>query len=334
MKPASTSRAAIIIAGAHVWQDDAFGAVCPRLLLPVANVPLVAHTFRWLHAAGIFRAVLCMNESVDLMQRALKDSPNEMEIDYYVDRVPRGPAGCARDAAALVPAAEYVVLEGGVLPGCALADVLRAHAQGGAPATVVVEPGSTVRPGWGLCASPAGVYVLTATALEQVPQTSYQDIKEGLIARLLRQQTPVTAHAAAHASLRVRDLETYLAVQGEVLTAAQNNGGPPAGYEWLDAACVHRTASVEEGARLVGPVMVGPGTTVAAGSLIVGPAVLGRTCTVGPESVVSRSVLWDGCVLGRRAQVDLSLLTTDFEADAGATFYGAIGRNGAGRGQG
>ncbi len=332
MNRSSASRAAIIIAGAHVWQDDAFGAVCPRLLLPVANVPLVAHAFRWLQSAGIHRMVLCVNADVSQLQRTLRAGPEEMQVDYYVDRVPRGPAGCARDAATLVPADEYVVLEGGVLPGCPLREILQAHQQGAAPATVVVEPASAVRPGWGLSASPAGIYVLTAAALEQVPRTSYQDLKEGLIARLLRQAAPVTAYAAAHASLRVRDLESYLAVQGEVMTAAQNNGGPPPGYDYVDGACVHRTASIDSGARLVGPVMVGPGTEIAAGSFVVGPAVLGRNCLLGAETMVSRSVLWDGCVLGRRSQVDLSLLTTEFAADAGATFYGAIGRNGNGRG--
>ncbi len=285
---------AIILGGAHVWREDTLESLCPRLLLPVLNAPLVGYTLAWLRAAGVRQAVICANDATPLARACLSDGADRgMELYYYEDHVPRGPAGCSRDAAALVPAENYVVIEGSVLPVMDLRGLLRFHERMGAAATVVVHPVEGNGDGGNGHHCPAGIYVLARRALEQVPAVGYQDLKEVLIPRLYQQQEWVAAYPAEAPSPRLKDLASYLALQGWLLAklAARDSDGE--GYAWRGPARVHRTARVADGARLVGPVMLGPHTRVLEGAIMVGPTVLGGNGVVERQALVKRSVLWE-----------------------------------------
>ena len=90
----SPDTAAIILGGRHVWNEDAFAALGPRLLLPVANAPLVHYTLAWLRDGGVSRATLCTNRAVSLLHAFLgAGQEHACELYYCVDRLPRGPAG-------------------------------------------------------------------------------------------------------------------------------------------------------------------------------------------------------------------------------------------------
>src|SRR5262249_9370884 len=62
-------------------------------------------------------------------------------------------------------------------------------------------------------------------------------------------------------------------------------------------------ACVEPGARLVGPVQLGPGVHVESGATIVGPSSIGPDSTVCRNALVSRSAVWSECVVGEGAVV-------------------------------
>ena len=70
----------------------------------------------------------------------------------------------------------------------------------------------------------------------------------------------------------------------------------------------HATASVDAGARLVGPVQLGPGARVQAGATIVGPTTIGPDSTVGRNALVARSVVWGRCAVGEGSVVHGSVV--------------------------
>jgi NDP-sugar pyrophosphorylase family protein len=98
--------------------------------------------------------------------------------------MPRGPAGSARDAAVQTDADNFIVAEGTIFPRFDLTTVLRTHAGSKAAATVVVAEATGAPSHNG--EEPLGVYVLSREALEQVPPSGYQDIKEALLPSLHR----------------------------------------------------------------------------------------------------------------------------------------------------
>ena len=153
--------AAIILGGSHVWNEDSLESLCPRLLVPVLNAPLVSYTLNWLRAAGLTRAVICANDATRFVRACFQDGAAQgVELYYYEDYTPRGPAGCSRDAAALVAAENYLVIEGSVIPALDLRTLLRFHERMNAAVTVVVHQSeaSDGQPDRDL--APAGIYVV------------------------------------------------------------------------------------------------------------------------------------------------------------------------------
>jgi NDP-sugar pyrophosphorylase family protein len=317
--------AGVILCGTHVGDHDPLGALCPRALLPVANAPLIAHTLAWLRDAGIKTAVICANHHTAQVRQYLGDgATHNVELFYYQDCTPRGPAGCGRDAADITLAENYVIVEGSVIPGVDLAALLDAHERMDAAATVVVHPEPRDHAATGVPASPGGIFVFARTALNQVPATGYEDLKEMLIPALCRAGRRVAPYPAPEALLQVVDLGSYVAAQGRILQAPRDEEWLSKGYRRRGSAYVHRAASVADSARLLGQIMVGPRTRVEAEAVLIGPAIIGGACTIGTRAVVGRSVVWDGGCVGRQARVDQCLVARNALIEAHGARYGCI----------
>ena len=298
----------IVLAGVHHWGATEFERLLPRPLMPVADSPLISYALRQLRDAGVAGVTLCANSDSHLLRACLGDGAElGLDLAYYEDLSPRGPAGCVRDAVMRWPARDNVVLEGSVIPWFDLRALLAAHRQSGAVVTVVVEAGVG---GAGPAAHPAGVYVFGQQAVRAVPPRSYQDIKEVLIPRLHSEGALVQTYAVPAACPRVNGLESYLAANDWMVRRLVEDEPPWPGYRREGESLVHESAIVADGARLVGPVQIGARTCVARGATIVGPTVIGQGCTIMEAGVVCRAVLWDDCHVARRACVDQCVLAT------------------------
>ncbi len=316
--------AAIILAGSHAWSSDDLSMIGPRLLLPVANVPMVEHILAWLRDAAVQRVVFCHNDSdANLWEQLGIGTSQGFEFYYCVDREPRGPAGCCRDASFLVKAARYIVMDGSVLPDFSLADALARHMDSRAVATVVVTRESQVRPAeeqW----SPAGVYIFEARVLASIPSTGFQDIKEMLLPRLHDQGEPVRTYATKRPCPRLSGMEACFMVQAWMLRRMWAGEVATPGYFRANGTFQHATAVLNAGAEIVGPVMLGPGSRIERGAAVIGPTVIGRDCVVQRDCVLQRSILWDECVVGAAARIDRCVLVSGSHIEPGVSESGTI----------
>lgn len=313
----------IVLAGSFPWNDSPLDRLLPRPLLPVAHQPLISYTLRWLRASGVRDVVVCLNPASRAARGPITEISGAAGLEFYEDAAPRGPAGCARDAALAGDAGVFVVAEGTGIPTVALADLLEAHRASGALATVAVQQEA---PGEGNpCLSrPGGLYVFERRALELVSEKGFQDIKENLIPRLYRAGEHVGAHLAGARGARVLNTGTYLDANHYAVLRLLGRREPPEGYDRRGDALVHRSASVDAEARLVGPVLVGPESRVDPRATLVGPVVLGALCTVERDAVVARTVAWDRCAVGAKAVVDECVLADDAAVDPQARLAGEV----------
>jgi NDP-sugar pyrophosphorylase family protein len=319
--------AGIILAGAHIWRDGAFESLCPRWRLPVANAPLIAYTLAWLRDAGITTIAVCANHGNRALQAYLLDGGSEaLDLYYYEDRIPRGPAGCVRDAALLMEADQFVVVDGSILPAVDLRALLQSHEQHEVAASVVVHCQARQTAELDPWLSPVGIYVFAGRALAEVPTTGFQDIKESLLPKLHRAGTPVVAFPEDRASPRVRGLASYFEVQAWMLERLQARELSVEGYEDQGGTCLHRSAWVAPRARIVGSVMIGARSRVEDDAIVVGPTVIGCECLLGRGSATARSVLWDGCVVSDHAVADHCLVTPGAVLAPGEARHGATCR--------
>lgn len=324
----------IILAGTYSWGDTRFERFLRGPLVPVAQRPLISYALSWLREAGVEDATICANGASRAVRACLAEGPSlPLRLSYYEDRVPRGPAGCVRDAGLLSEADTLLVAEGTMLPTAEVNELLEAHWSSGAALTIVVDQDRRrqrlvgERP-----PSPSGLYVFDRRVLASIPATGFQDIKESLVPRLHLAGERVATHTVAGVSPRVLNCETYLAVNEWMIDRVTDAPGLLDGYylRWRNggAPCgevlAHGSANIHPEARLLGAVVLGPRVRIMRGATIVGPTTIGEGCEVAQNAMVSRSVLWNRCLVGRQAVVDRCLLADDAAIEPSAVLFNSV----------
>ena len=316
----------LVLAGSYHWGDTTFERVFRGPLLPVAQVPIICYPLGWLRNGGVIDARVCANSATVAVRDFLGAGESlGLKLGYYEDHTPRGPAGCARDAALTSDSHTFVVVEGSLIPTLDLADLLEAHRSSNAAATVVVETDRRQREVEGSeMRLPGGIYVLSRRVLESVGPTGFQDIKEGLLERLYKSGEIVKTYELAGVSARVLDYSTYTSANRWLTARAVEHQTYLRNYRRVGDALVHPTSLVHPNARMVGPVIVGPGVVVSDHALIVGPTTIGMGSTVGAGALVSRSVVWSNCSIGANAVVDCTLLADNCSVEPNQQLFGAV----------
>ena len=316
--PAATVHA-IVLAGDHAWGASLFEEMVCRPLAAVAARPLICHTLRWLKAQQLCTATICANSSTPHVRHCLGDGREVgVALEYYADVMPRGPAGCVRDAGRLWPADLFVVVAAAAVPSFDIQAVIEAHQRRGAALTILACPGPHRDESGNPLLEPVGVYVFSRKVLDQIPELGYQDIKESLVPKLHAAGWPVLTHLIDAGQIwRVTNACSYLQVDRQVVAASAARAELFPGHVRQGEAHVHHSARIDPSARIIGPATLEAGCVVGPGAIIVGPTSLGAGCMIEAGAVVSRSTLWSGCRIGSGAVVDHCLVAHNAVIEAG-----------------
>ncbi len=293
----------------------------PRPLLPIANRPLVEHVLTWLEDVGALSVGLCANSDTAALRHSLGEGESRrVDLHYYEDHMPRGPAGCVRDAAIDLADGPLVVVEGTILPEAVdLGRLLEAHARSEAAMTVVVDATGDPSLSAGDLSRPVGIYVLSAGTLDSVSASGYQDIKEALIPTLHHSGQRVLPYVADGSVPRVSDADSYLAANAWAVEQLIEGSEPPVGYRCFGDAIIHDSAEIDPTARFIGPVLVGPGCCLGRGVTVVGPTTIGTGCMINRGALVCRSLLWPGVMIEQDCVIDRCILTYNAGVKAAMT---------------
>jgi len=302
----------VILAGTHRWNPTSFEVVLPRPMMHVAHTPVMAYGLHWFYGGGVREVTVCSNQGSQMIRRYFMNGGQfGMNVDYYEDSIPRGPAGCVLDAVGKRKNTIYVVTEGTLIPRISVEKLIESHVQSRACLTVVVESDQGV--GKERCSfwSPVGIYVFDRQALKYIREKGYQDIKEGLIPQLYAKGENVATYVAEELCFRVTDPESYLRANEWALGQIGRHHKAVAQYRRRDESFIHVSARVAETVKLIGPVLIGVGTVLEGNLTIVGPTSIGSDCVVEEGSTISRSVIWDRCRIGSKSFVDQCIVTND-----------------------
>ena len=314
----------VVLAGAYPRGRSAFDRLVPRPLLPVVQTPIVAYPLRWLAEAGVLGATVCANSTTRTVRNALHGTSGlPARVEFHEDWMPRGAAGCVRDAGLQTDARTFIVVDGTTIPCGDLRVLLDTHTRSGAALTVCAhsEPRATAS---NAALRPNGVYVFDRSIFDHIAPHGFQDIKEALIPRLHSAGVRIAVHECQGACPRIYDARSYLTVNRWAISRLSVNGFVPQEYTRRGEALVHASAWVSPQARLIGPLVLGSGVTVEDNATLVGPTAIGSGSLVARGAVVSRSVVWRNCRLGRDSLVDRSVLSDDVLVPPRASLYGAL----------
>jgi mannose-1-phosphate guanylyltransferase len=297
----------------------------PKALVPLRNRPFMGYMLDFLSSGGLEGAVLSLGYLPTPIQEYLAECDlNGFCVDYAVEHRALGTAGGIKNATRYIKGdGPVVALNGDVLSGMDLRDLIEQHESSDALATITLT--SVEDPtAYGLVEVDhdmvvhrfiekpaadevttslvnAGIYVLEPEVLEMIPP--HQEVS---IEREIFPELEAMGRLRAYISSSYwRDIGTprsYLAASHDVLSGAV---GTRDGFEFLD---VDPSVRVGKNVRMLPPVSVAPGCEIGRQATIGGRSALGRACRVGERAVVEGSILLDGAEVEAGAIVRGSII--------------------------
>ncbi|MCL7411324.1 MAG: sugar phosphate nucleotidyltransferase [Methanosarcinaceae archaeon] len=305
-------KAVILVAGEGTRMRPLTSAR-PKVMLPIANKPILEHIVNAAVDAGINEFVFITGYFEDAIKDHFKDGAKwGAKIEYVHQKQQRGTAdaiGCARGSVT----GRFVALNGDVLIS---SDYLKK----------LISKEEDV--------------VITVKKVENPSDFGVIEISGDKVTKIIEKpEVPPTDLANAGIYLfndSIFDLidNTTLSERGELeITDSLQmliNSGADVGYEilehdWLDvgrpwdlldanellldnikAEC---NGLVEPNATLIGEVVVGEGTLIRNGSYIIGPVVIGNDCDIGPNCFIRPSTsIGNGVRIGNAVEIKNSII--------------------------
>ncbi|MCK5175179.1 MAG: archaeosortase/exosortase family protein, partial [Planctomycetes bacterium] len=303
----------IILAGSRDFGRCPVTSCLPVALWPVVGEPAVERLLRLLAKQGIRHATICSNGDTLLLKKTLT-SIDSMQVTCLDEPLPVGPAGCVRDAANQGNEELFLILPAAITSPPDIDSLLRIHRAGGSQLTVMLEEPSCDA---GPDGPGPGIYVCDRSILRYIPQHGYSDIKEGVIPEMLKAGGTIHSAKLDHSVGSFRDRAEYLLKIGDYLDNVHDSDIPFPHSKLSGSKNIRlaQSAEVHPDARLYGPVVIMDDAVVAEKAVIFGPTVIGRGVTVGKNSLIVNSALWDGCRVGEDCQIRQCIV--DFGTEIG-----------------
>jgi mannose-1-phosphate guanylyltransferase len=310
----------------------------PKAMVPLRNKPYVQYMVDTMKAADLDGVVFSMGYLPEAIQSYFADRDlNGFSLDYVVEELPLGTAGGIKNAEEYLDEGPFVATNGDVLTGIDLTEVIQAHVESGALATItltsvddptayglvevdhrlrvkrfVEKPGSDeVR----TSLVNAGIYVLERQVLNMIPKGREVSIEREIFPQL----QAVGRLSAFVSSVYWRDIGTprsYLAASHDVLSGAVGRGDS---FQHLS---VDQTVSLSKDVSLLPPVCIAGGCEIEAGATIGGRTSLGEGCFVGEGAMVEGSILFDGARVGEGTIVRHSIIGPGAAVEANCVIRG------------
>jgi len=283
----------------------------PKVMLPIANKPILEHLLIQTKQAGITEFIFIVGYCDEQVRGYFGDGGKwGVQIEYCTQRKQRGTADALAQAAGLVDG-PCLMINGDIIIG---QEDIRGLTRKTSNTVSIVEIQDTrglgvvelgkdrvVRiyektSGLPFTTANAGLYLFTPDIFEAISQTPKSPRGEYEITTTLQLKIDKGEKVSYHRINSWLDvsypwdlLEANESLLAE--TEAQNQG------------------EVEENVTLKGKVSIGKGTVVRSGSYIVGPAIIGQDCDIGPNCYIRPSTaIGDNCHIGSAVEVKNSII--------------------------
>src|SRR5918998_5832044 len=130
---------AVVLIGGKGTRLRPITQTVPKSMVPLRNKPYVQYIVDLMRVAGLDGAVFSMGYLPEPIQRYFVDRDLDgFSLDYVVEERPLGTAGGIKNAEAYLDEGPFVATNGDVLTGIDLAEVIHAHLNSGALATITL----------------------------------------------------------------------------------------------------------------------------------------------------------------------------------------------------
>lgn len=312
---------AIILAAGEGLRCRPLTLTRSKVMLPVANRPILEHVISSLERNGIKEIILVVGYEKERIMNYFEDGLNfGVNISYVEQKAQLGTAHAIEQAKKLINPedSEFIVLNGdNLVEPKTIADLLNNYEGDACLLTVrmedtagygvVIKEKNRVtqilekRPGGLSRLVNTGIYIFTPQIFETI------------------EKTPISENG----EYAITDTLQLMIDEGKTVTSVHTES------KWLDA--VHawdllkanaillnssknmkNEGELEEGVIIRGKVAIGKNTRIRSGTYIVGPAVIGENCDIGPNVVILPSTtIGDNVSIRSFTEIQNSIIMND-----------------------
>lgn len=326
----------IVIAGGLGTRLRPLTLTRPKPLIPLVNAPLLEYQLCYLRAAGMSEVVFATNYMAEAVEAEFGDGSRfGMRLRYARENEPLDTAGAIRNAYDVLPGRDCVVFNGDTIHAFDITAIINRHYERRADVTLTLkevarphtygvvpvdsdgrvngfyEPSDEEKHGKNPSSTSAGetkrgpdtinagLYVMTAAAIEQIPCTKC-NIEREVFPRLIREGWRVFGDVQTAFWIDIGRPAQYLDAVAAVVKGIVPCARP---IRLVGDSAVEESAVVAATAEVVGSSSVGPGTRVEDGARIEASVVL-EHAVIGQGAQIRRSIIGEGAVVGNFSRLE------------------------------
>jgi UDP-N-acetylglucosamine diphosphorylase / glucose-1-phosphate thymidylyltransferase / UDP-N-acetylgalactosamine diphosphorylase / glucosamine-1-phosphate N-acetyltransferase / galactosamine-1-phosphate N-acetyltransferase len=302
---------AIILAAGEGKRLRPFTETMPKVMLPVANKPILEHVFDALKKAGIVEIILVVGYKKEVIMDYFKDYKN-IKITYVTQEKQLGTAH------ALLQAKNIVSESFIVIPGDNIIDyksiqklihdkseysvLIKEHPHPSKYGVVFLEKQELKK----LVEKPkeetgrfisTGIYKLPKTVFKEIEELSKQGIYDlsSMVQLLLKEEIAIQTIIA--------DFWMDIVYPWDLININE---------KMIQKIKGLTAGTIEKNVTIKGNVKIGSDTKIYSGSYIVGPVVIGKGCEIGPNVCIFPSTsIGDNAVIHPGAEIQNSVIMND-----------------------
>jgi glucose-1-phosphate thymidylyltransferase len=279
------TKKAVILAAGEGKRLRPFTETMPKVMLPVANKPLLEYVFDAARKSGIDEIVVVVGYKKEVIMEYFKDYKG-IKITYVTQDRQLGTAHALLQAKKHIKDSFIVLAGDNIIDPGSIAKLLKdqseysllikEHPHPSKYGVVFIENRNIRR----IVEKPkedVGKYI--STGIYKLPRSVFTDIE---------QCTSEGAHALS-------SVIQYLVDKGKHINTVLAKSWMDIVYPWdlitVNEVMIQGTAAstsgiIEKGVTLKGPVSVGKDTKIYSGCYIVGPVIIGDSCEIGPNACI------------------------------------------------
>lgn len=298
-------------------------------MVPIVNRPVMEHLMRLLARCGFRDLMVNLHYLPDAITAHFEDGSQwDLNINYSREERLLGTAGGVKKCEEFFGGKTFLVVSGDALTDVNLTELLAFHRERNALATIVVTPvedtshygvvlaeedGRVVGfqekpPGAEALSNVAnsGIYVFEPEVFDLMPSEGPYDFGSELFPLLVDEGAALFSWRHDYYWNDVGSIEEYQRGNFDALEGRVTVEMP--GVEIAPAVWVGHDSRIDEDILMTPPVCIGDRCVVERGARIIGPVVVGPDTTVGAGAVLHRGIKWGGSYIGRDASMVGSII--------------------------
>jgi glucose-1-phosphate thymidylyltransferase len=322
---------AVVLAAGEGSRLKPFTTTKPKVMLPVANKPILEYVVSALQESGIIDIVMVVGYKREKIMDYFQDG-HAWGVDItYVEQYPQlGTAHALTQVSHLIND-YFLVVNGDTIVGASnIKEIMRHRSYDATLLTTHADPAQK----YGVVTTHNGL----VKSIEEKPRFEEDgNIVNAGVYRFSRRIFDFLGNLeiSERGEYEITDAIKRMILAGQAVKAIHSRAvWQDAMYPWdlleLNAAVMKRQKQelkgvIEHGAFVTGPVMLGEGSIIRPGSYVTGPACIGNNCDIGPNSVIlPNTSIGNNCTLGPFTMLSNSIVMNDVRISTFSHISGSI----------